>query len=932
MSDSLSAPDVDYLTRDYEGYRQLLISLLDRSGTPWSERAAADIGVTLVEILANQLDHLSYAGDRVAGEAFLASARRRESIRRHAALGDYVLDRGSASSGYQHFELPEGKTLRLPAGACVAPPLEVGQELERRLVAHTVEDVELDARRNRFTLERSAACGSRVLHLSGSAAANDLRAIGLKPGMRLAVCGGNQRELVTVVRVQGGIVEIDEALRSTYLAGREHSVEVFGNLVPIRVGRPNDWQPSGRGGVELSEAGPHLFFPRRLEQLRALRNEVEAFRQIWGNAALLVDWWELANARVDSAVSHLRRTDPSVLGGDELQLLDQRLTAAAQLFREILEASGCSVPQEMRPTHRVSVPSQEIALEGEEPTLWSDGASSLLVQVGTGGHWTKWTEVEDFLESRADDRHYVVQVEHDGRVSLLFGDGTCGARLPSDGQVMVCRVSGDWLGSNLGHDTLTVMASSVGNGLDSTLRTTNPLPTSGGRPAEPVEDVATRIELANRTLALPVTQDEYKLLLEERADVEEALVRVTHRRTGGQQASGGSNEEPAVELTRVSRRADATAVRPRVEVALRPAPDRDPRLVLRAVRDYLESARLCGTDVWVRLAEPVFVSIELVVDVHPEVSAADLRVRLRDRLLLTFGTEQERLLGRERTLAEIYAAVESVQGVVWSQLIGFDRASAAEPSVQDRITPQFHQIVRCLDLPHQGSGGSITIWTARRYRVQLELSYADPDERPSTTTLIAALKARLSGRRSVPAREGWREMTIQRLNEVVSQVALPSQGYGLTVLVLLVGQRRVERIPLLAGELPILDDLQFRERNTSAHYRLELEMTWVERPSEAKDPDMATPRLKERIRKLLSGPQSVPAMERWTEITVASVEWLLRQRADELLSSEGQFNATFRVLGLMLGNTAAERLSLSGGEVPILDALHLAIRRPHESA
>ena len=48
MKDALRVPDVDYLTRDYEGFRQLLLSLADRSGTPWTERSAADTGVMLV--------------------------------------------------------------------------------------------------------------------------------------------------------------------------------------------------------------------------------------------------------------------------------------------------------------------------------------------------------------------------------------------------------------------------------------------------------------------------------------------------------------------------------------------------------------------------------------------------------------------------------------------------------------------------------------------------------------------------------------------------------------------------------------------------------------------------------------------------------------------------------------------------------------------
>ena len=55
----------------------------------WRERNAADLGVALVEMLAYVGDHLSYQQDAVATEAYLGTARRRVSVRRHARLVDY---------------------------------------------------------------------------------------------------------------------------------------------------------------------------------------------------------------------------------------------------------------------------------------------------------------------------------------------------------------------------------------------------------------------------------------------------------------------------------------------------------------------------------------------------------------------------------------------------------------------------------------------------------------------------------------------------------------------------------------------------------------------------------------------------------------------------------------------------------------------------
>ncbi len=54
----------------------------------------ADVGIALVELLAYVADELSYRQDAVATEAYLQTARRRTSLRRHARLVDYVVHEG----------------------------------------------------------------------------------------------------------------------------------------------------------------------------------------------------------------------------------------------------------------------------------------------------------------------------------------------------------------------------------------------------------------------------------------------------------------------------------------------------------------------------------------------------------------------------------------------------------------------------------------------------------------------------------------------------------------------------------------------------------------------------------------------------------------------------------------------------------------------
>ena len=87
-------PQINYLARDFGSFRQLLLDRLAQIMPEWHERHIPDIGIALVEILAYVGDHLSYYQDAVATEAYLDTARKRISVRRHAQLVDYRMHEG----------------------------------------------------------------------------------------------------------------------------------------------------------------------------------------------------------------------------------------------------------------------------------------------------------------------------------------------------------------------------------------------------------------------------------------------------------------------------------------------------------------------------------------------------------------------------------------------------------------------------------------------------------------------------------------------------------------------------------------------------------------------------------------------------------------------------------------------------------------------
>lgn len=91
---ALPEPEISYLARDYNSFRQLIFDRLALTMPNWKERHVPDIGVALVEVLAYVGDYLSYYQDAVATEAYLATARERISVRRHALLVDYRMHEG----------------------------------------------------------------------------------------------------------------------------------------------------------------------------------------------------------------------------------------------------------------------------------------------------------------------------------------------------------------------------------------------------------------------------------------------------------------------------------------------------------------------------------------------------------------------------------------------------------------------------------------------------------------------------------------------------------------------------------------------------------------------------------------------------------------------------------------------------------------------
>ncbi|MCP3959025.1 MAG: hypothetical protein GY719_14330 [bacterium] len=111
--------EIDYLAKDFQSFRRLMLEQLSVRVPEWTERNPADLGVAVVEVLAYVADYLSYYQDAVATEAYLDTARKRSSVRRHLRLLGHTLHQGCNARAWTQIQVDrtkDGKPIEMPEG------------------------------------------------------------------------------------------------------------------------------------------------------------------------------------------------------------------------------------------------------------------------------------------------------------------------------------------------------------------------------------------------------------------------------------------------------------------------------------------------------------------------------------------------------------------------------------------------------------------------------------------------------------------------------------------------------------------------------------------------------------------------------------------------------------------------------------------------
>jgi len=628
--------EIDYLAKDYGSFKRVLFDRLALLVPDWNERHAPDFGVTLVELLAYVADHLSYAQDAVATEAYLATARRRISVRRHARLVDYVLHEGCNARAWLALEADADGALdlgevffitRLPGLSEASPLTEVALQ---SVPAHRYEVFEPLMPGPRGSFELKKAHNRIAIYTWG-----DLECC-LPRGATSATLLDPERKLSL----------------------RFGDFLLFEEVLGPATGNPADADPTHRHAVRLTRVTPG----------------VDA---LYEQPVVEVAWGEEDALPFPLCVSALGPTpacelleNVSVAGGNVL-LVDhgRRRSEPLPAVPEEKSEAPCVCEGRTGEVTRRAGDFEPVLPQG--PVTWAEAVSSAasaaallrrdlrrtvpavtLEQIAPPA--PQWLPEPDLLESGPDDRRFAVEVDDLGLAHLRFGDGELGRRPDAGAAFTATYRVGNGPQGNVGSDTIahTVFRTNLAAGLVKSVR--NPLAAVGGTSPETLEEARLRAPHAFRgELQRAITADDYARLAERDPKVQRAAAALRWN---------GSWYEMTVGIDPSGKeRADAA--------------------LLDEVGDLLFPFRRVGHDLRVIRADSVPIRVVLRICVKPHYLRGHVEAELLDVLSnrqLARGRRglfhpDELTFGDGVALNRIVAAAQAVEGVAFVEVIRFER-------------------------------------------------------------------------------------------------------------------------------------------------------------------------------------------------------------------------------------------------------------------
>jgi hypothetical protein len=628
----LPLPDIDYLAKDFDSFKHVLICAMQARVPGWAPTSEADLDQVLIDLLAADADELSDFQDRVMSESTLGNARKRVSLARHARLMDYHIHQGNQASGWLALTLDAATSaLVIPAGL----GLWTGTDWR--------------AADSEPFMTRDAVDCRRVLN-----------------ALNLYAWGGTITALE--IRSTRADLALPAPLDPTAAADAIVLRDLLNAAMPRQLLLQQKLNP---------ETGTEIGRDPSARQLLQLLGDAEAvFDPMAGVAG---EWCVRVHWRDEDQL--LRRYCFSTQCDLSLPLRDVSLFHGnlvpiqhGRPHRTIFRAPGTplAIPDpysfqytdeaHFEPTPRgvlATLPHTHLAYRDTPPGGETPPRTTLAVTVT--GFGSPWVEQSDLIESPDDAEHFLVETDEYRFSRLRFGNGHNGGRLP-DNAVATCLYQvGNGVSGNVGADSLTGFDHGA---FPQVAAVWNPFDSGNGRSPEPVAEIIRRVPEAYRMRQLrAVTLGDYARRAEELSEV--AHAHASYAWTG-------------------SWRTVRIAIDPRSSTELA-----EP--LRQSIANHIEAVRLIGEDIEVRAATYVPLDVRVRVCAHPDYWPEDLRHALE--LEFSDGWTNDRrpglfnpdgwTFGQPLYASQVIGRALSVSGVGRVLLVGLRRLHGLHgPSLQ----------------------------------------------------------------------------------------------------------------------------------------------------------------------------------------------------------------------------------------------------------
>jgi hypothetical protein len=559
-------PEINYLAKDYAGFRRLLLDHLSLWLPDWAEEHPADLTHTLVDVLAYAADYLSYYQDAVATEAYLGTARLRRSVKRHVRLLDYAWHEGCNARVWVQVQVNDSE-ISLPKGTQLFTRLDSGE---------TMTVIPPDSPAYAEALARAPVIFETMLDGHLYEAHNEIHFF--IPPFHQAV----QRK-----------VWLNEGATRAVLSDPEEKLKLHtGNVLIFEEIR------DPKTGLQAGAIPRHRHAVRLTRVTRTLPSRVEIE---WGaedmlpfDLCLMASYDGINNVETSVALGNIVLADHGrTIKAEELPALPAsgryypHLRHPGLTFSEPFHSDHTSVWSAFellsQEPHR-ALPCLTLCELGAEP-LGDAGRALLPLEIHLGAAYPvkHWIVRSELISSGTYERDFTVEIEDDGRAYLRFGFLGVGWRPEVVGAHFLATYrTGNGSTGNVGRDTLAHIITAA----EGITGVRNPLPAQGGSDPVITEAARRHAPQAYRASKPCVTQGDYAQAAERHPQVARAVSEL--RWTGSRRTV----------FVYVQRRGDRLI-------------DED---FQRSLAGFLEPYRLAGFDLEIRGAR--FVPLEITLDIH----------------------------------------------------------------------------------------------------------------------------------------------------------------------------------------------------------------------------------------------------------------------------------------------------------------------------